>query len=827
MTTHTIFGTTTGPSVVGDPNDADNYTMGMEFWLDTPGWNAVAGRIWRPATSPGGEVIVTLWEINLPDKETGTIRAQKTVTVPDNYNGWFRVPFDTAYPLGARTVFGDPYVYRISYTFSVNGFYAATTRYFELASNLPGKNGLVAGPLHVPNDFDAMGKDQGSFASGATPAFPNNSFNAGNYWIDVEISDTITPTNSAPVANAGSDQTVTTGTQVTLTGAASTDSDGTIASHGWTQTSGPSVTLAGSGVARTFTPSSPGTYVFTLTVTDDDAATSTDSVSITVNVPNNVAPTANAGSDQSVVAGNTVTLTGSGSDSDGTIVSYAWTQASGPTVTLSGSGASRTFTPAVPGSYVFSLLVTDDDGSTGSDSVMVTATAAPVEPEPDDPEATLWVKIAGQWYAVGGGSQDEPHVFRPESYGAVGDGVTDDTVALQACIDAAYAAAPTNNYSVEVRLSAKEYAIGGPVEWRDQSYGQLHIPQSSASEGDPKVTFKIAGPVPAQPLMYWDQEQSTSAGAVLKCTLSSDPSDGGGSVLAGMITTNGVPVPDDITTFSNMFIVLEDFQVQIPHNRRLGGICLRRIAQAKVDGVAVHSDRYRNSIPSITAGITNPDNYGLWMPEMGNNAWNEIGSFSAMGLYDCLIAQEHLTAQTLAFVYAQRGLRTTANGSQFWSDGTRKQNTHATSIGMLLCEAVNYWVWNPDAPMQLVISEMGGEGVSRFDAHVHDPLNRLTGSINFHDLYVQDPVVNGGSGISITNDNRRPGVAIAPSVPASTVELKNPFWRDATVYLTGGTVTGVQVENTAVGNPTTVRVPSGKSIKLAYSSAPTWVWVLD
>lgn len=92
----------------------------------------------------------------------------------------------------------------------------------------------------------------------------------------------------------------------------------------------------------------------------------------------NVGPTANAGSDQSVginTAG--VSLDGSGStDSDGTIVSYAWSQLSGTSVTLSGSGSGRTFTaPAVPGILTFQLLVTDDDGATSTDTVSITVTS--------------------------------------------------------------------------------------------------------------------------------------------------------------------------------------------------------------------------------------------------------------------------------------------------------------------------------------------------------------------------------------------------------------------------------------------------------------------
>lgn len=94
----------------------------------------------------------------------------------------------------------------------------------------------------------------------------------------------------------------------------------------------------------------------------------------------NIAPVANAGPDQTTVAaGATVTLTGSGSsDADGTIASYAWVQLTGPTVVLAGSGANRTFTaPAIiAATMTFQLTVTDNLGTTGTDTVLISTIAA-------------------------------------------------------------------------------------------------------------------------------------------------------------------------------------------------------------------------------------------------------------------------------------------------------------------------------------------------------------------------------------------------------------------------------------------------------------------
>jgi len=98
--------------------------------------------------------------------------------------------------------------------------------------------------------------------------------------------------------------------------------------------------------------------------------------------PANVAPVANAGPDQSVVELTDVTLDGSASaDSDGTISSYAWTQAAGTAVTLDDASlAMPTFTApdvAADEDLTFQLVVTDDDGAaSAADSVVITVTAA-------------------------------------------------------------------------------------------------------------------------------------------------------------------------------------------------------------------------------------------------------------------------------------------------------------------------------------------------------------------------------------------------------------------------------------------------------------------
>ncbi len=99
-------------------------------------------------------------------------------------------------------------------------------------------------------------------------------------------SDAVTVTvgaSSAVTADAGDDQTVTVGEEVTLDGSASTAEDGDIESYTWEPVLGTEAVLSGADeVVATFQPDEPGEYVFRLTVADGAGAEDSDNVNVTV-----------------------------------------------------------------------------------------------------------------------------------------------------------------------------------------------------------------------------------------------------------------------------------------------------------------------------------------------------------------------------------------------------------------------------------------------------------------------------------------------------------------------------------------------------------------
>lgn len=205
---------------------------------------------------------------------------------------------------------------------------------------------------------------------------------------------TVKPVNTAPVANAGSEQNVLLGAAVTLNAGGSSDSDGQIVKYLWKQTKGKKVKLSSSSVvAPSFTaPAAAEQLSFTVAVTDDEKATT---VSLPVNI--NVAATVPAALSASLDLDKTTltknaTLTATAHASGGK-AGYSYSIDWGDGSALA-SSANATHSYAALGSYTVTLTVTDADNKTKTATQIVTVAADPLTAK-FDPVGSTPTIIAG------------------------------------------------------------------------------------------------------------------------------------------------------------------------------------------------------------------------------------------------------------------------------------------------------------------------------------------------------------------------------------------------------------------------------------------------
>ncbi|MDY7079704.1 MAG: tandem-95 repeat protein, partial [Chloroflexota bacterium] len=216
---------------------------------------------------------------------------------------------------------------------------------------------------------------------------------------------TVSCVNDAPQVEAGPDQTVDEGTTVAFTGVITDPDTGDTHTIEWNF--GDGITVTGT-LTPTHVYADDGVYTVTLTVTDDEGASDSDTLLVTVD---NVPPVVNAGPDRTVDEGASVFMVGSftdpGVDDTHTI---EWDFGDGETIT---DTLTPTHTYADNGVYTVTLTVWDNDGGEGSDLRIVTVDN--VAPTPDaGADQTVYrndvVTVTGTWTDPAGAA-DEPYTW--------------------------------------------------------------------------------------------------------------------------------------------------------------------------------------------------------------------------------------------------------------------------------------------------------------------------------------------------------------------------------------------------------------------------------
>jgi hypothetical protein len=154
-----IWSASAVPTVAAD-SDTSSVELGVKFKSDVAGY--ITGIKFYKSSLNTGTHVGSLWSAN------GALLARATFT-NETYSGWQTVTFSTPVAIAANTV------YVASYHTNV-GRYAGDNGYFS-------GSGVDNGPLHALQDGVTGGN--GVYSYSAASAFPNSTYQASNYWVDV------------------------------------------------------------------------------------------------------------------------------------------------------------------------------------------------------------------------------------------------------------------------------------------------------------------------------------------------------------------------------------------------------------------------------------------------------------------------------------------------------------------------------------------------------------------------------------------------------------------------------------------------------------------
>ncbi|MGN6283976.1 MAG: DUF4082 domain-containing protein [Afipia sp.] len=351
------------PAVLSDPDNVQ-VNLGVRFTSSSNG--VIEGIKFYKGAGDVGIHTGSLWS------STGTLLATATF-VNETASGWQTVVFSDPVAITSGTTYIA--------SFHSNGHYTSTGNYFTAN--------------HVSGVLTAPAAGNGVYAYGNGNLFPNSTYGATNYWVDVIFSSDTGAVNHAPTANNDSGFTTPQDNSLTISASAllanDTDPDGdtlTITGAGVGSNGTAAYIMNTNSVTFTPTPGYTGAASFTYAISDGHGGTSNATVNLTVLPSNNHPPVAVTDSGfvttrNTVLSLTAASLLANDTDQDGdTLVVTGANGGINGTAAFNAQTNTVTFTPNTgytgPASFIYSI--SDGKGGTASTTVSLNVNAPPNQP---------------------------------------------------------------------------------------------------------------------------------------------------------------------------------------------------------------------------------------------------------------------------------------------------------------------------------------------------------------------------------------------------------------------------------------------------------------
>jgi hypothetical protein len=405
---------------------------------------------------------------------------------------------------------------------------------------------------------------------------------------------------------------------------------------------------------------------------------------------------------------------------------------------------------------------------------------------------------------VASGSADVPEELRwynVEDYGAVHDGVTDDTAAIQAAIDDCFAnGGGVIFFPKDDDKTQAIYLIAGALQDTSTYNSQLEIPYNASG----LVTL-------------WFYTYGATLRSNWNGTISGEPS----IISAGEY---------DPAALNGVFVVFDNLRVEYKADPKLTAIDMRAAATFRWTRLSMAPyESYTSAVPTHSNAV------GLDLP-FGLNDQNSGGdAFWCDGMYTALRPSEQMIADAVYASYNRIGVEMRG------SEGSPDYLQHAAIIQRLNIWFTLYGIKHTGDPRTLIVSLMDVEHndpspwATVYD--VDDSSNYGRGMITLHTLdYVtgvpiNDALINGGTGYSFHIPyEKRWTLSSVVTIPTGTNPSTNPstgrrlYADSADGHLSARDSSGNVIDyETDISGVTVSGTPSsGQVLTATSSSAANW-----